>query len=82
MEELVCVFSKLCEYCLCVLKTCFQDTVPSSTLVSQAVTQRPAIIRSSTVQYDMGDRDSYPELQRSTVTVELEPDSWARLVPK
>ena len=64
------------------MKTCFQDTVPSSTLVSQAVTQRPAIIRSSTVQYDMGDRDSYPELQRSTVTVELEPDSWARLVPK
>ena len=39
------------------------------------VTQRPAIIRSSTIQYDMG--DSYPELQRSTVTVEIDRD-WSR----
>lgn len=38
-------------------------------------TQRPAIFQSSTIQYDMG--DSYPELRRSTVTVEIE-DDWSR----
>ena len=38
-------------------------------------TQRPAIFQSSTIQYDMV--DSYPELRRSTVTVEIE-DDWSR----
>ena len=52
--------------------TTFEDTASSSTV---RVTQRPAIIRSSTIQYDMG--DSYPELQRSTVTVEIDKD-WSR----
>ena len=52
--------------------TTFEDTASSSTV---RVTQRPAIIRSSTIQYDMG--DSYPELQRSTVTVEIDRD-WSR----
>ena len=52
--------------------TTFQDAVPSPTIQA---TLRPAIIRSSTIQYDMG--DSYPELQRSTVTVEIE-DKWSR----
>ena len=52
--------------------TTFEDTASSSTV---RVTQRPAIIRSSTIQYDIG--DSYPELQRSTVTVEIDQD-WSR----
>ena len=52
--------------------TTLEDTASSSTV---RVTQRPAIIRSSTIQYDIG--DSYPELQRSTVTVEIDQD-WSR----
>ena len=42
--------------------------------VRPAPTPYPAI-RDSTIQYDMG--DNYPELQRSTVTVEIE-DDWSR----
>ena len=42
--------------------------------VRPAPTPYPAI-RDSTIQYDLG--DSYPELQRSTVTVEIE-DNWSR----
>ena len=54
----------------------------STTFSEESHAPRPAptpypAIRDSTIQYDMGDRDSYPELQRSTVTVEIE-DNWSR----
>ena len=58
--------------------TTFNDaSEPSTSFPSFPATERPAIFQSSTIQYDMG--DNYPELRRSTVTVEIE-DDWSRSV--
>ena len=56
--------------------TTFTSSSQDSELGLPGPTPYPAI-RDSTIQYDRGDRESYPELQRSTVTVEIE-DNWAR----
>ena len=53
-----------------------ESTTFTSSSSQAGPTPYPAI-RDSTIQYDRGDRESYPELQRSTVTVEIE-DNWAR----
>ena len=56
--------------------TTFTTSGQDEGLPGPAPTPYPAI-RDSTIQYDRGDRESYPELQRSTVTVEIE-DNWSR----
>ena len=51
-------------------------TFTTSSQPGPGPTPYPAI-RDSTIQYDRGEVESYPELQRSTVTVEIE-DNWSR----